>query len=316
MALVATVVTGKSVLLRRAGTDSTEDFDQWHEKSVLTRVGAKFVIGRVAGVLPVEEAKPVAVKAPVVPTASRGGPHQVAKEMPVPPPQFDQAPFAEPSWEQQYTPFSPYYNESHYRFRDWLRNYVRDSDWSARSEEFEEIIKKGGKPDNKAFTEPGELGLIRAMVGKVGWLADKDYKAPLPPLPCGIKPEEMDMFHCLILWDEMCTTPITGLNNSQPYGVVPIMKFAPEPLKQKVVPEILWGRQTIAIAITEPGAGSDVSNIQTSAKLTDDGKFWKINGEKVGMKRTFANEQALCSPRSSLRSHRNGSPTASGPTGS
>lgn len=196
------------MLVRRAGTESSEDFDQWHDKSVLTRIGKKFVVGKVAGVLPVAESKPAPAAAAAPATVSITSRRATAMP-PVAPSNFDQAPFAEPSWIQQYTPFSPYYNESHIKFRNWLRDYVKSSDWSARADEFEEIIKKGGKPDEKAFTEPGELGLIRAMVGKIGWMADGDYKAKLPALPCGIKPEEMDMFHCMILWDELCMTPLT-----------------------------------------------------------------------------------------------------------
>ena len=36
-----------------------------------------------------------------------------------------------------------------------------------------------------------------------------------------------------------------------------------------------------AMAMTEPHAGSDTASIRTSARLTDDGKHWIINGEKI-----------------------------------
>lgn len=38
-----------------------------------------------------------------------------------------------------------------------------------------------------------------------------------------------------------------------------------------------WG----AMAMTEPAAGSDTANIQTTARLSDDGKEWILNGEKI-----------------------------------
>ena len=40
-----------------------------------------------------------------------------------------------------------------------------------------------------------------------------------------------------------------------------------------------WGHLTLAMAITEPGCGSDPSRVQTSAVL--DGDEWIINGEKI-----------------------------------
>jgi alkylation response protein AidB-like acyl-CoA dehydrogenase len=42
----------------------------------------------------------------------------------------------------------------------------------------------------------------------------------------------------------------------------------------------LNGDKSICLAITEPWAGSDVANIQTSAKLTPDGKHYLVNGLK------------------------------------
>jgi alkylation response protein AidB-like acyl-CoA dehydrogenase len=36
----------------------------------------------------------------------------------------------------------------------------------------------------------------------------------------------------------------------------------------------------ICLAITEPSTGSDVANIQTEAKKTEDGKHFIVNGEK------------------------------------
>ena len=40
-----------------------------------------------------------------------------------------------------------------------------------------------------------------------------------------------------------------------------------------------WGETTLAMAITEPGCGSDPSMVQTTAVL--DGDEWVINGEKI-----------------------------------
>jgi len=40
------------------------------------------------------------------------------------------------------------------------------------------------------------------------------------------------------------------------------------------------GEKTICLAITEPYAGSDVAGLRTEAKMTADGKYYILNGEK------------------------------------
>ena len=42
----------------------------------------------------------------------------------------------------------------------------------------------------------------------------------------------------------------------------------------------LRGERTICLAITEPNAGSDVANLQTSAKKSADGTHYIVNGNK------------------------------------
>ena len=100
----------------------------------------------------------------------------------------------------------------------------------------------------------------------------------------GVKPSEFDAFHELILLDELSRTGsaglvwalITGLG----IGLPPIMQFGSKYLRDKVAKDCLTGKKVICLAITEPYAGSDVANLRTEAKLTDDGKFYIVNGEK------------------------------------
>lgn len=47
-----------------------------------------------------------------------------------------------------------------------------------------------------------------------------------------------------------------------------------------VVHDVLSGKSRIALAITEPDAGSDVRGLQTEARLSDDGTRLIINGHK------------------------------------
>jgi len=63
-------------------------------------------------------------------------------------------------------------------------------------------------------------------------------------------------------------------------GMPPVLHFGSQYLKDKVCKDCLHGEKFICLCITEPGAGSDVASIQTSAKKTPDGKHYIVSGEK------------------------------------
>lgn len=48
----------------------------------------------------------------------------------------------------------------------------------------------------------------------------------------------------------------------------------------RIVHEVLSGTSRIALAITEPEAGSDVQGLQTEARLSADGTHFTVNGQK------------------------------------
>lgn len=58
-----------------------------------------------------------------------------------------------------------------------------------------------------------------------------------------------------------------------------IEMFGTEAIKEKYLPEVTGGKSAIAIAISEPGAGSDVGSMTTTAQDVDTGI--EINGEKM-----------------------------------
>lgn len=74
--------------------------------------------------------------------------------------------------------------------------------------------------------------------------------------------------------------PSGSLTAGTNFGVPPIIKFGSKRLQEKFLPELLTGKKRSCIAITEPGAGSDVANIATTAKKSADGKHYIINGTK------------------------------------
>jgi len=62
-------------------------------------------------------------------------------------------------------------------------------------------------------------------------------------------------------------------------GLPPILHHGSAALQQRVIPPVLRGDRIAALAITEPGGGSDVAQLRTTARL--DGDHWVIDGEKV-----------------------------------
>lgn len=63
-------------------------------------------------------------------------------------------------------------------------------------------------------------------------------------------------------------------------GTLPIVYFGNEEQKAKYLPRLSSGEWCAAYCLTEPGAGSDALNARTKAVLSEDGKFYVINGEK------------------------------------
>jgi len=64
-------------------------------------------------------------------------------------------------------------------------------------------------------------------------------------------------------------------------GTMPITLYGTEEQKQKYVPKLASGEWFGAYCLTEPGAGSDANSGKTTAELTEDGKHYKINGQKM-----------------------------------
>lgn len=64
-------------------------------------------------------------------------------------------------------------------------------------------------------------------------------------------------------------------------GTMPITLYGTEEQKQKYVPKLASGEWFGAYCLTEPGAGSDANSGKTKAELTEDGKHYLINGQKM-----------------------------------
>jgi len=64
-------------------------------------------------------------------------------------------------------------------------------------------------------------------------------------------------------------------------GVLPILYFGSEELKKRWIPPIVSGEIVTAYCLTESGSGSDAQAAKTTAKLTEDGEYYILNGEKM-----------------------------------
>jgi len=64
-------------------------------------------------------------------------------------------------------------------------------------------------------------------------------------------------------------------------GTLPIMYYGNEYQRQRYVTKLATGELIGAYCLTEPGAGSDANSGKTNARLSEDGKHYIINGQKM-----------------------------------
>ncbi|MBS4045451.1 MAG: acyl-CoA dehydrogenase family protein [Alphaproteobacteria bacterium] len=154
---------------------------------------------------------------------------------------------------------SPYYTADHEAFRDQLRRFVA-----------KEITPFADQWD-EAGEFPRELYRKAADIGLLGLNFPEEHG--------GIA---ADRFYAIIAGQELARAGSGGVAASlmsHTIGCPPIAKLGAEHLKQKVLPGVLSGEKISALAITEPGGGSDVANLKTTARR--DGDDYIVRGEKT-----------------------------------
>lgn len=250
---------GRMVLLRFAGTECTQEFNQNHGDLVMYKYHKRFVIGKVKQ------------------DASKKKKNKLQKfaamgKIPLPNIFGELVPFGDPTWYQGWS--SPYYNKSHRVLRAHIRKFV-DTEIVPNVHRWDEAKKL----PKDFLIKCAKEGVLPMVVGPP-W---QGKYATYPP-PLGMKAEEFDAFHELILIDELsrCASGgvLWGLSGGLAIGLPPVTKFASEELKAKVIPGCLDGTKVICLAITEPWGGSDVANLTTTAVKSECGQFYIVNGEK------------------------------------
>jgi acyl-CoA dehydrogenase len=90
-----------------------------------------------------------------------------------------------------------------------------------------------------------------------------------------------DFLYSAILIEEMARANFYGLSARLHSDVVVpyVVQFATEQQKKKYLPKCVSGEIIMAIAMTEPHAGSDVAGIKATA--VEDGNYFVLNGQKT-----------------------------------
>ena len=150
------------------------------------------------------------------------------------------------------------YEEEHELFRTSVRKLLEE-EAAPHHEQWE----KNGQVDPAIWLKAGELGMI-----------------------CPTAPEEfggvgVDFRYNAIVGEEVARLGLTGLGfNLQSDVAVPyIIHYGTDEQKRKYLPKLISGELIIAIAMTEPGTGSDLQGVKTTA--IKDGDDYIINGSKT-----------------------------------
>ncbi|MCB9698260.1 MAG: acyl-CoA dehydrogenase family protein [Alphaproteobacteria bacterium] len=153
----------------------------------------------------------------------------------------------------------PYLDDSHRTFADACRRFAAT-----------EIA-----PHAEAWEEAGSFP--RELYEKA---ADAGVLAPTWPAELG--GGGGDVFHGVVAGLELqrggSTGVVVGLG-SLAIALPPIVALGTPEQHQRFVPEVLAGRKVAALAITEPGTGSDVARVRTRA--VRDGASWRLTGSKT-----------------------------------
>jgi alkylation response protein AidB-like acyl-CoA dehydrogenase len=73
----------------------------------------------------------------------------------------------------------------------------------------------------------------------------------------------------------------TTLGAQTSIGLLPILYFGSEELKQTWIPPIISGEKITAYCLSEAGSGSDALGAKCNARLSEDGSEYILNGEKM-----------------------------------
>lgn len=152
---------------------------------------------------------------------------------------------------------SALYGEEHRAFRDMVRLFI-GREFTPRLAEFEEA----GIVRRDFWSKAGEAGLL------------------CPTLPEAFGGPGLDFTFNAILNEEFTYAMMSDCVTLQSDITMPyILRYGTDEQQARWLPRMLSGEVIAAIAMTEPGAGSDLQGVRTSARR--DGDHFVINGSKT-----------------------------------
>src|SRR5215207_6231060 len=156
-----------------------------------------------------------------------------------------------------------------------LRNHY-ESDHEQFRTAFRGFLDKEVLPHSKRFREQGLIDReVYSKAGESGFLC---YFIPEAYGGLGLE----DLRYDQLMYEEVTHAHETSLmigslnRNAPPY----ILKYGTEEQKRHFLPKLTTGEAICGIAMTEPGAGSDIGGFKTRVDRRSDGT-WVLNGQKT-----------------------------------
>lgn len=121
-----------------------------------------------------------------------------------------------------------------------------------------------GMVDRAFWRKAGEAGILLASVPEEYGGAGGDFR-----------------HEAVLITEQFRATGVSGFSNSVHSQISAhyILAYGTEDQKRRWLPKMASGEMVAAIAMTEPGAGSDLQGIRTTAKM--EGNTYTLNGSKI-----------------------------------
>lgn len=153
------------------------------------------------------------------------------------------------------------FNEDHEAFRATVRDFIA-KEVTPVHEKWEE----DGHPPRDFYRRLGELGVLGIQV----------------PEEYGGGGEKSLKFNVVVAEEVAAAGASFGSQSVHTNLILPyLLEYANDEQKSRWLPGFASGDLMFAIAMTEPGTGSDLANIATTAKLSEDGTHYVVNGSKT-----------------------------------